>query len=67
MKYITKDNDRWDLIAYQFYGNPYLYEPIMLENPDKISYFAFPAGVMLEIPAIWVDETIEVSPPWQRD
>jgi phage tail protein X len=67
MKYITKDGDRWDHIAWRVYGDPYLYEPIMLENPEYMQYFNFPAGIELEIPAIYVEETAEVSPPWQTD
>ena len=31
--YITKDKDRWDLIAYKFYKNPTKYEPIIQANP----------------------------------
>lgn len=67
MKYITRDSDRWDSIAWQAYGNPYLYEPIMLENPSEMHRMSFPAGIILEIPSIYIDETAEVSPPWQTD
>jgi len=27
LTYIAKQGDRWDTIAWQFYGDPYLYEP----------------------------------------
>jgi|YNPMSStandDraft_1061717.scaffolds.fasta_scaffold150636_2 phage tail protein X len=67
MKYITKDGDKWDSIAYEVYDDPYLYEPIMLENPEHMKRLVFPAGVVLEIPSIYIDPTVEVSPPWQRD
>lgn len=33
-EYITKEGDRWDLIAWQFYTNATLYEPIIKANPD---------------------------------
>jgi len=68
MKYITKDNDRWDTIAYNFYGNPYLYEAIILENPQYISYFILPSGISLNIPDLYIPDDIqEVNVPWQTD
>ena len=33
MRYITKDGDRWDLIAYRLYGDPYVYDALLLYNP----------------------------------
>ena len=33
--YITKQNDRWDLIAYEYYNNALLYEEIIKANPEK--------------------------------
>ncbi|MCS7317314.1 MAG: tail protein X [Candidatus Dojkabacteria bacterium] len=68
MKYITKDNDRWDSIAYNFYGNPYLYEPIILENPLYKNYFILPSGITLNIPDLYIPDDIqEVNVPWQTD
>lgn len=68
MKYITKDNDRWDTIAYNFYGNPYLYEAIILENPQYRSYFVLPSGISLNIPDLYIPDDIqEVNVPWQTD
>lgn len=32
--YVTKDNDRWDLIAYKFYNDSTKYEIIIKANPD---------------------------------
>ena len=32
--YITKDNDRWDLISNKFYKTPTLYEEIIKANPN---------------------------------
>ena len=32
--YVTKDNDRWDLIAYKFYNDPTKYEIIIQANPE---------------------------------
>ena len=49
--YITKDGDRWDLIANKFYKNPSKYEPIIKANPDvpitpiqRLSNLHYPHG-----------------------
>ncbi len=65
--YITKDNDRWDMIAWKIYGDPYLYEPILLENPQYMHLFSLPGGVILRIPFIDIEDGLEVSLPWETD
>lgn len=69
MTYITKDGDRWDLIAYEMYGDPYLYEQIVLANFQYAKNLSFQAGIMLKIPIIYIEneDDVEVSPPWQTD
>ena len=65
--YITKDNDRWDLIAYKFYKNASKYEIIIKANPDVPITPILPAGINLKIPVIDESETIEfVLPPWKK-
>ena len=66
MRYITHQGDRWDLLAWRFYGDPYLYEPIMLENPDLMRYTVLPEGIVIEIPEI-LDTPEVIKPPWQVD
>jgi len=67
IEYITKDGDRWDTIAYQVYGDPYLYEALLKENPQYAHLTILPAGLRLKVPILYIDETTEVSPPWQTD
>ena len=65
--YITQDNDRWDLIAYKFYKNAVMYEPIIKANPDVPIKPILPAGINLKIPVIEASETINfVLPPWKK-
>lgn len=67
-KYVTKDGDRWDLIAYKVYGDPYLYPAIMLFNPKYMDIKVFKAGITLIIPELeYTEDYDEVSPPWQTD
>ena len=66
-EYITKDGDRWDLIAYVFYGDATKYEPIISANPDVAITPILPSGIMLRIPDIQDEETVssEDLPPWK--
>jgi phage tail protein X len=66
-EYITKEGDRWDLIAWQFYTNATLYEPIIKANPDISIEPILKSGIKLKIPVIEQQNTIEFElPPWRR-
>lgn len=66
-EYITKDNDRWDLVAYEFYSDATLYEPIIAANPNIEITPILPAGIMLKIPVIDQQNTIQFElPPWRK-
>jgi phage tail protein X len=66
-EYITKDNDRWDLIAYEFYSDATLYEPIITANPNIEITPILPSGIKLRIPVIDQQNTIQFElPPWRR-
>ncbi|MEI7475347.1 MAG: tail protein X [bacterium] len=66
-EYITKDGDRWDLIAYEFYADATLYEPIIKANPDISIAPTLPAGINLQIPILEDKEEIEfILPPWRN-
>lgn len=65
--YITKDNDRWDLISYKFYKNPTLYEQIIKANPDVKIEPVLNAGIKLKIPVLEETQTIKFElPPWKK-
>lgn len=67
IEYMTQDGDRWDLIAYKFYGDSRFYEPIIKANPIiPIGIFRIPAGIMLKIPKIKASDYIqeEIESPW---
>ena len=64
---ITKDCDRWDLIAYRFYKNPTVYEDIIKANPNVPIEPILPAGITLKIPIFEDSETIKLElPPWKK-
>lgn len=65
--YITKDNDRWDLISYKFYSTPNLYEEIIKANPNVPIEPTLPAGIKLKIPVLEESQTIKFElPPWKE-
>lgn len=65
--YITKDRDRWDLIAYKFYGNATKYEPIIQANPDIPITPTIQSGIKLKIPVLDENNSITFElPPWRR-
>nr|BDD44403.1 hypothetical protein 5 [bacterium] len=66
-EYITKENDRWDLIAWQFYTDATLYEPIIKANPQVEITPTLKSGIKLKIPVIEQQNTIEFQlPPWRK-
>lgn len=67
-EYITKEGDRWDLIAYEFYGDATMYEPIIVANPDVPILPILPSGLKLLIPEMDFKDLIPSLelPPWKR-
>ncbi len=66
-EYITREGDRWDLIAWQFYTNATLYEPIIKANPHVSIEPTLKSGIKLKIPVIETQNTIEFQlPPWRK-
>ena len=65
--YITKDNDRWDLIAYKFYSDATKYETIIKANPSVNITPILPSGIKLKIPVLTESNAIKFElPPWKR-
>jgi len=70
-EYIAKDGDRWDTIANEFYGDPFLFDKIIgathnyaasLYPPSVIS-----AGTLVKIPVLEESEVTSSNlPPWKR-
>lgn len=50
--YTTVQGDMWDMIAYKEMGSVDYTDDLMNANSSLLSYFSFPAGVMLTIPDV---------------
>ncbi|MDO8771921.1 MAG: tail protein X [Burkholderiaceae bacterium] len=71
LEHITTEGERWDTLAWRYYGNPYAYAGIMDANPalDLTPYL--PSGQLVLIPLL-TEEAQQASraladtPPWMR-
>ncbi len=67
--HVTRAGERWDLIAWQYYGDAMLFGPIIQTNPQIPIEPVFEAGLAVGIPLLMVDETVQEQsdlPPWKR-
>lgn len=66
--YKTQHNDRWDKIAYKFYGNVFNQQMIIEANPDVDILPVLDAGITLiiPIPDKTEDNFSEELPIWKR-
>jgi phage tail protein X len=67
IRHITTEGERWDQLAYRYYGDATKYEPIVAANPDVPLMLVLPGGLELAIPVIEASSTIaaEELPPWK--
>lgn len=63
------EGQRWDTLAWLYYGDAYAYERIVAANPHIPLAATLPGGVTVYIPIIEVPATQSSSenlPPWKR-
>lgn len=66
LDYTTRDGDRWDLIAYRMYGDPWKFEGIIAANPDVPIRPVLPGGLTLRIPVVRATVETSAAPPWRQ-
>ncbi|POY46215.1 tail protein X [Avibacterium paragallinarum] len=67
IKHTAKLGERWDSLAYYYYGDPLAYSRIIDANPHLSFYEVLPMGVTVYIPVLRVQPTQnEAMPPWLR-
>lgn len=68
--HITKTQERWDSIAYQYYGNCFKLAPLIMNNPHLAIGYYIPAGTKVIVPVLETSEQSneknEELPPWKR-
>jgi len=63
MEYLThktKDGDRWDLLAYEYYGNAFATEILLDANPEYANLTSLPFALSIKIPLVDNDA---INPP----
>lgn len=66
LTHTTAEGERWDQLAFTYYGDPYRYEPIIRANPQVPLAGALPSGLTLRIPVLEAKVSTEDLPPWMR-
>ncbi len=70
IEHITAEGDRWDLLAWKYYGDATQYERIVAANVRVAIMPVLPSGIVLHIPVI-EEPAAELAdneelPPWLR-
>ncbi|EFV8928726.1 hypothetical protein F9879_04945 [Morganella morganii] len=68
LEHITRDGERWDSLAWHYYGDPLGYSRIIAANPHVAITSVLPSGLLLLIPVIEAEDTAteEDIAPWLR-
>jgi phage tail protein X len=67
LKHISSDGDRWDLLAWNYYGDPTLFGPIVMANPNIPIEPVLAAGLTVVIPVLQKVSVVAADlPPWKR-
>ena len=67
--HITSAGERWDLLAWQYYGDATLFSPIIQTNPQIPIEAVFEAGLVIGVPLLMVNPAVSSAadlPPWKR-
>ena len=64
--YITKQGDTWDGIAYNELGSVSYTDKLMRVNTPYLRYYTFPAGIVLNLPALYDSQNIGNLPAWKQ-
>lgn len=66
-KYMTKQGDMWDQIAYNELGSTSHTDALMNANQQYKDIYIFPSGIELTLPVITADKRVSESlPPWKK-
>ncbi len=63
--YTTVQGDMWDSIAYSQLGDVAYTDDLMNANRVYLSYYTFPAGIVLTLPDV-VEAVSDSLPPWKK-
>lgn len=71
IEHVTKEGERWDTLAWRYYGNPFAYGRIVEANPAMDISPLLPSGRVVLVPLLTEAEQQDMTysanlPPWMR-
>jgi len=67
MTHISSAGERWDLLAWNYYGDPTLFGPLIMANPEVPIEPVLEAGLTIIVPILQNTNVVAVDlPPWKR-
>lgn len=67
IQHITAAGERWDLLAWRYYGDATMYSPIIMANPQVPIEPVFDAGITIAVPILQASGAVTAGlPPWKR-
>jgi phage tail protein X len=64
--HITRSGERWDLLAWRYYGDATDYSPLIMANPSVPIEPVFEAGLSIAVPIQPKSALVTVDlPPWK--
>lgn len=65
--HVSAAGERWDLLAWRYYGNAALYGPIIMANPSVPIEPVFEAGLTVLVPILQQSPAASMNlPPWKQ-
>lgn len=66
LTHVTREGERWDTIAWQYYRDVRQVPALIAANPHAPLAPVLPSGVRLRVPLIARASTTAALPPWRR-
>ena len=69
INHVTAAGERWDTLAWKYYGDTTLFGPIIQTNPQIAIEAVFEAGLNIGVPLLMVNQPVQTEadlPPWKR-
>lgn len=64
--HVTRAGERWDLLAWRYYGDAARFNPMIMANPLVPIEPVFEAGILIEVPILSASNLQSTDlPPWK--
>ncbi len=67
IRHVTAAGERWDLLAWRYYGDATNFGAIVMANPAIPIMAVFDAGIVLAVPILQQSQILTSNlPPWKQ-